>query len=815
VREGGGQVMGVVAEAGVGKSRLCFEFLERCRARGIEARAAHGVPYGKAVPFFPVLALLRSYFGITDQDDPREARRKIAGTLLLHDEELKGILPLVFEFLGVPDPERPVPEMDPESRQQSLFRVFSGICPCSREPTVILIEDLHWIDPGTELFLAQLAEAVPKTPTLLLVNYRPEYQGQWLEEAEVNEIRLLPLGDEAISELLTDLLGPDPAAKDLGVRICERAAGNPFFIEEVVQSLAEAGTLEGSRGAYRLAAPVEDLAIPPTVQSILAARIDRLDERDKELLQTAAVIGREFAEPLLGSVVGLPDPELSEALTSLEAGEFIYAQRLYPTRDYAFKHPLTQEVVYRSQLADRRARIHASVARAIEEQLCETCEDCAGLLAHHWEQAGDAANAARWNLQAGKRAEAFDVAESLRHYRKALGLLDSIPDSPETLGLAITARAATLRAAAFVPVSAEDRARIFAEGKELATRAHDQKGLAELLTAYGATQTSSGDADAALEHAKEAVRLARETGDPNFEAGLRATIMFAYYGAGRLREAVEYATESYKHASGGGPVPLGEITKENNVSRGFRGMMLTFMGHLEEAERDLTRAIHIASEQGKTFSWMHANLVDLAFFSGQKEMALVQARAAIESAESYGSPYFAVNAYRALGRAHLENGDSAEAIDALEHSLELIRETRSSLQLEGVVLGTLAEAYLETGDEARARESAEEAVRSTQGTHARLHECGALLALSGVLIRTDGEKAREAIESVLGRLSELITETGATTYAPLLHLERAKLAGVTGDQPTHERELREAERLFTEIGAKERAKSVSERLSSI
>jgi predicted ATPase/class 3 adenylate cyclase len=757
VRGGKGQVIGIVAEAGVGKSRLCFEFLEHCRARGVEARSAHAVPYGGAVPFFPVLALLRSYFGITDQDDPRESRRKIAGTLLLSDEDLKEIVPLVFEFLGVPDPERPVPEMTPESRQEALFRVFAGICPCRREPTVILVEDLHWADPGTELFLARLAEGVPETPTLFLVNYRPEYRGRWLEDADVNEIRLLPLGDEAISELLTDLLGPNPEMEELGARIRERAAGNPFFVEEVVQSLVEAGTLEGSRGAYQLATTVDDLAIPPTVQSILAARIDRLDERDKEVLQTAAVVGEKFSERLLSSVVGLPDLELSDALTSLEASEFIYTERLYPTRDYAFKHPLTQEVVYRSQLADRRARIHASVARSTEEQLCaDSCEDCAALLAHHWEQAGDAANAARWNLQAGKRTESFDVTESLQRYRKALGLLDSVPDSPETLGLAITARAALLRSAAFSTVSEEERARIFAEGKELAARTPDQKALAEILTAYSASQTSSGDADAALEHAKEALHLARETGDPEFEASLRATIMFAYYGAGRLREAVQYAAESYARAEQGEFLNGDEITSANNVSRGFRGMMLTFMGRLDEAERDITRAIQVAAEQGKSFSWMHANLVDLSFFSGRTAIALPHARSAIESAENYGSPFFSANAYRALGRAHLEHGNWDEAKDALEHSLALVRDTRSALQLEGVILAALAEAYLARGDRARARDSAEEAARASRRTHARLYECGALLSLSRVLIQTEGTEAREAIVSALARFSELI-----------------------------------------------------------
>jgi class 3 adenylate cyclase len=284
--EGQGQVVGVVGEAGVGKSRLCFEFAERCRARSIPIAEAHAVAHGKMIPFLPLLELLRGYFQISDRDSEENARRKIAGTLVLLDREFEEALPLMFDFLGVPDPGRPARRMDPEARERELFGIVRRIIRARsiREPTVILIEDLHWMDGGSEAFLEHAVETVASTRTLLLVNFRPEYHAGWMQKSYYHQLPLLPLGPEAIRELLQDLLGRDSSLAILGDLIQERTSGNPFFIEEVVQSLAEAGSLKGTRGAYQLVERVQEVAVPATVQAVLAARIDRLAEREKQVL---------------------------------------------------------------------------------------------------------------------------------------------------------------------------------------------------------------------------------------------------------------------------------------------------------------------------------------------------------------------------------------------------------------------------------------------------------------------------------------------------------------------------------------------------
>jgi tetratricopeptide (TPR) repeat protein len=363
-------------------------------------------------------------------------------------------------------------------------------------------------------------------------------------------------------------------------------------------------------------------------------------------------------------------------------------------------------------------------------------------------------------------------------------------------------------------VSSEELERVFEEGKALAKQSHDPKALAELLSAYSAAQTSAGNADAALEHALEAVRLARESGDPQFETGLRLGTMFAYYGAGRLRDAVEYAAESYDRAKGEGAFRSDPIGPENLASRGFRAMLLTWMGHLEEAERDLQRVIQIGNELGKSFSWMRGNLVDLAALSGRNETALAQARMALEEAQQYGSTYFVATASRALGVAHSLNENWDEAIQALELSLNLIRETRSALQLEASILATLAEAYLATGEENRARELSEEAVNVARHNHTRLYECRALLTRAVVLRATEGPTSAETISALLDEATELIGETGANSYAPLVQLERAELARAVGDAETYERALREVHQLFVEIGAPLRAERIEKIVSA-
>jgi len=817
--QGNGQVIGVVGEAGVGKSRLCYEFVQGCRARGLTVTEAHGVAHGKTIPFLGVLEYLRGYFGTTDQDTEQGAREKIAGKLLLLDPELGEALPLLFDFLGVADSERPVPRMDPEARQHHLFAAMKRITHAQgrREPTLAVIEDLQWIDAGSDAFLENFVEALAGTRHLLVVNFRPEYHASWMQRSYYQQLPLLPLGPEAITELLRDLLGTDPSLAGLADRIRERTGGNPFFIEEVVQSLIEGGSLEGSSGAYRLVKPVDEVTIPARVQSVLAARIDRLGEREKQLLQTASVIGRTFSEPILKGVAELPETDLAVSLSSLQRTEFIYEEALYPEAVYAFKHALTQEVAYRSQLTDRRTGIHAAVARIIAELYPDRLDEQAALIAHHWEEAGEALEAARWHGRAAQWAGMTHLAEALRHWRKVRELLERIPESAETMGLGLAARIQILNVEWRLGGSEEETAGTFAEGKALAERIGDPRLLARLLAAYGPVIGLRGDVQGRLNYGTEAVRVADQSDDAGLKAACRTGMFTGLWYGGRLRESLQANEQGLALTSEDPRLGAGVLGYSPYIFFvGIRGFPLAEMGRFAEAAASLERAAQLARQHGEAeiLGWVHAIYVALAWLSGQgPQAALGHARHAVEIAEKIGSPFSCVVAYVWLGQAYLMTKDWSQAAGALEQGLRITSEKRAGLVFEALMLALLARAYLELGENGRARTTVDEAIAVARRRGTRFWECVAHITRAHVLLRSEGAQASGEIETALREAQALVEETGGRSQEPFIHEEWANLARLTGEDATRQRELREAHRLFTEMGATGHAERLAKELS--
>src|SRR5438552_4142233 len=556
---GKGQVIGIVGEPGVGKSRLCHEFAERERAKGTPVYHVAGQAHAKSVPLVPVLQFLRSYFEITDQDSERAARERIAGRLLLLDVGFDDDLPLIFDFLAVPDPLRPTPRMDPEARQRLALGLHERLthAQSAREPVVMLVEDLHWLDPASETFLGNRVEAVQGTRSLTVLNFRPEYRAPWMSRSYYRQIALAPLGAEATDALLADLLGADPSLDGLAELIRERTQGNPFFIEELVQALIEAESLQGERGAYRLAAAVQEDAVPASVQAVLAARIDRLSQREKAVLQAAAVIGKEFPQPVLERVLDLQPQELENALRNLIAGEFVYEQELYPEALYAFKHPLTQEVAYGSQLADRRAPVHSAVARAISAQYPERLEERAALLAQHWEAAGETFEAARWHARAAAWAGTSDPTQALDHWRKVRELAAALPESSETVALGLQARISLLIYGWRLGISHEEAEAVFSEAERMAAKAGEVRARARLLATYGALSgVGTGVVREYARLARQAIALAEESGDPALYIAL-ANYAYGPLCTGEHREAVAICDRAIELADGDPTVGAG------------------------------------------------------------------------------------------------------------------------------------------------------------------------------------------------------------------------------------------------------------------
>jgi adenylate cyclase len=528
-----------VAAAGTGKSRLCAEFLDRCRGEGLAVLEGHGVSHGKSVPFLPILELLRAWFGILEGDSPAATRDKIAGRLLQKDESFRDSLPLIFDLVGVADPAVPSLEVDPQVRPQRLHALMRRVLhdPGYGATRVTLLEDLHWFDGGSDAFLATLIESIPATRDLVIATFRPEYEARWLQRSYCRLMPLEPLDADAICELLRDLLGEDPSVAALPQSIFARSGGNPFFTEEIVLAMVESGQLTGTRGHYRLAAPVTELEIPETVQSLLAARIDRLPEEQKAVLQTAAVIGKTFGRELLLRISRLPEPELTDALAGLTAAEFVYEQRLYPDLIYAFKHPLTQEVAEQSQLRERRAAIHAAVAEVLEETTTSGDNERASAIARHWQEAGDPQRATRWYAQAADWSGRTDLGEGLRHWQRVRELAKRIDDPAESTLFGIVSCLQILGFAWRGGRTPAELETYFEEGRRLARAADNRVMLARLTAAYGTIcGLAGGSLTDYLRYVQEAGEIAASADDEELRAAMATSLAAVKLYEGKPRE---------------------------------------------------------------------------------------------------------------------------------------------------------------------------------------------------------------------------------------------------------------------------------------
>jgi adenylate cyclase len=816
---GNGQVVGVVAEAGTGKSRLCFEFLERCRARGLRVYEGRAVAHGRNIPFLPILEVFRAYFGITLQDDDRGAREKIAGRMMVLDQRFADALPLLYDFLGVSDPQHPTPALDPEVRQRQLIALMRQLIQSASEvqPTVTMVEDLHWLDAASAEFLEHMVDARAGTRSLLLLNFRPEYRAEWMQKSWYRQVPLTPLGREAIAELLGDLLGNDPSIAALAGAIHARTGGNPFFTEEVALSLIESGHLAGTRGAYRLVTPIERLEVPATVQAVLAARIDRLPEREKRLLQVASVIGKDFPEPLLAVVAELPADELKAALAALRHAEFIHEQALYPVVEYAFKHPLTQEVALGSQLRERRRQVHATVARAIEHQDAEHLDERGALLAHHWEEAREALSAARWHRRAAEWVGRTDVTAATHHWGRVRALLRELPDDREAAALGITACRQLLNMGWRVGTGLDEARALLEEGQALANAIGDRRAHLYLSLVYGRARCGAGDVAEYLELAIESHRAAIEIDDLAVQANASLYLAFPLWVSGRLPEAIQVAEQGLARFPRN--VPAAEWLVGFNPFSGFsnlRGNCLTWMGRLPEGLEEQGRCRRLAEEDGAPEMAGYA-----LFFAGQAsyhandaDRALTSARQLEEISRRLGEPPVMVaHTQLAFGYAHLAAGRAADAIAPTRAALALYG--RVEKHEAGMSASLLAEAQLQNGDLSAAEAAASEAIALCRRSLRGIYEAVAHGVMARALLRRDGAAARDAAEAALAEAAALIERTGAKTLAPALCEWRAELASVLGDDVTRAQLLQQAQQGYEAIGAPGHAERISRQVSAI
>ena len=729
---GHGQVVAVVGEPGVGKSRLVWELTHSHRVHGWLILQSASVSYGKATAYLPVIELLRGYFGLESRDDPRKIREKVTGKVLTLAPALGPAVPAFLALLDVPVDEASWHGLDPlQRRQQTLDAVKRLLLHESEvQPLVVVFEDLHWIDGETQALLDSLIESLPAARLLLLVNYRPEYSHAWGRKTYYRQLRIDPLPPERADELLETLLGPDAALGPLKQLLVERTEANPLFLEESVRALVETAALAGERGAYRLTRPVESLTIPATVQAILAARIDRLAPEAKRLLQAAAVIGQDVALPLLLAIADAPEPEVRAELTHLQAAEFLYETRLFPDLEYTFKHALTHEVAYGGLLHDRQRALHARITEALERLAPERVAEQAERLAHHalrgelWEKA------VVYLRQAGLRAMARAAYRAaIAHLERALKALRHLPETRETTELTIDIRL-------------------------------------DLRNALGPL----GDYARMGEHLHEAEVRARTLGDPH-RLGRMATFMVSQcLFTGDYGEAVRFGQEALSLAR-----TLGDRSIEA-VATSFLGITHAAMGEFSAAATFFERNVALEGDlRAETFgapaiqsALSGANLADVLSELGRFDEAIGHAEAAVQIAEAADHPLTLNFGLAGLGRAHLRRGDLPRATRVLERGLELCRTWQFVIGIP-VVAATLGAAYALAGraDEALPLvASAVEEFRSRQHHNrpALILLCAGMTSLLAGRIDEARSHAREAL-ALTRRLGARASEAHALCLA--------------------------------------------------
>jgi class 3 adenylate cyclase/tetratricopeptide (TPR) repeat protein len=744
---GHGQVMAVIGEPGVGKTRLFHEFTHAFHTQGWLLLESNSTSYGKATPYLPVIDLLKAYVQIEERDDRRRIREKLTGRLLTLDPALDPTLPALLSLLEVPVEDPHWQALDPSQRRQrtldALKRLF--LRESQGQPLSLVFENLHWIDAETQAFLDGLVESLPAARIILLVNYRPEYQHGWGHKTYYTQLRLDPLPSASAEGMLQSLLGVDVGLEVLKQRLIERTQGNPFFLEESVRTLVETHGLVGEPGAYRLAKALPSIQVPSTVQAVLAARIDRLPPEEKELLQTAAVIGTEVPLALLQAVVEAPEESHRLGLAHLQASEFLYETRLFPDIEYTFKHALTQQVAYETLLQERRRALHAHIVEALEALSGERVAEQVERLAHHALRGEVWDKGLAYSRQAGEKAMARSAhREAVAYFEQALRALPHLPEQRDTCEQAIDLRLA-LRSALW---PSSDFGRILAylrEAEALAAALDDPRRLGQVSLLLAEHFRLTGAYDQAITAAQPALALTTASGDVVLHALANRDLGLAYQAQGDYRRAIDCLGQTVASLEGARRHEFfGRVFLPAVLSRVYLAWCHAELGTFAEGRTRGDEGLRIAEEVDHPGSLMYAyhGIGLLALRQGDLPRALPRLERAMGICQDADLPLVFPFIATALGAARALAGRLADAMPLLTQAMEqaIAMETVVYQALCGLSLG---EALVLAGSLEEAHALAKEALALARAHQERGNQAYALRLLGDIAAR------REPPESVL------------------------------------------------------------------
>jgi len=776
---GQGQVVALVGEAGVGKSRLVYEVVHAHQTQGWRVLESASVSYGKATPYFPVIELLKHYVHVEDSDDVRTRRARVTGQVLTLDDALQDTLPALLALLEALPADSPFRTLEPPQRRQRILQALERLLlrESQEQPLLLVFEDLHWIDAETQALLDSLVDSLPTAQLLLLVNYRPEYQHGWGSKTSYTQLRLDPLPLASAEAFLQALLGDAPSLAPLMRLLIERTGGNPFFLEESVRTLVETGVLVGAPGAYRLAQPVDSLQVPATVQAVLAARIDRLLPEEKYLLQTAAVIGTEVPLPLLQAIAELSEATLHHGLAHLQTAEFLYETRLFPDHAYTFKHALTHEVAYSGLLQERRRVLHAGIVEALERLAADRLAEQVERLAHHALRGEVWDKALVYFRQAGEKALAQSAyREAVGYFEQALSALTHLPEQRDTHEQAIGLRLA-LRSALLPSGDSERIVTYLREAETLAATLDDRHRLGQIAGFLSVHFRNRGAYDQAIAAAQRALALA--TADENVVLQALANLYLgaAYWPQGDYLRAIDCLGQTAMSLCGAQRREhFGQANLPSVQSRAFLAACHAELGRFVEGSTPGEEGLRIAETVAHPSSlmWAYYGIGLLSLRQGDLHRALPRLERAMGICQEAALSLFFPRMAAALGTAYTLAGRIADAVPLVTQAVE----QTTAVEMVGFQAPcslALGEAHLLTGRLEEAQALAERTLALTRAHQERGNQAYALRLLGDIAAHRAPPDVNEAAAHYRQALA-LADELGMRPLVAHCHLDLGKLS---------------------------------------
>jgi class 3 adenylate cyclase/tetratricopeptide (TPR) repeat protein len=805
-RVGHGQVVATVGEPGVGKSRLFHEFTHSHRTQGWLILESGSVSYGKATTYLPIIALLKGYFNVSDRETHREIREKVTGKLMTLDRTLEPTLPALMALLGVPLADAEWQALDPPQRRRRTLEAVKRLVlrESQVQPLLVVFEDLHWIDSETQAFLESLVESLPTARLLLLVNYRPEYQHGWGSKTYYTQLRVDALAPESANELLLALLGSDATVEPLKPILIARTGGNPLFLEESVRTLVETHALSGERGAHRLVHRLDTLDMPATVQAILASRIDRLAPDDKQLLQTASVLGKDVPFAPLSAMAELAEEDLRRALTRLQSAEFLYETRLFPELEYTFKHALTHEVTYGTLLHERRRALHAGIVDTMESLYADRLAEHVERLAHHASRGERWQKAVQYSREAGLKSLACSAnREATAYFEQALSMLPRLPDGLATRELAVDLRLDLY--SSLQPLDELPRLLDYLRQAETLARAlRDEKRIGQSLLHICHLLILIGDCGEGVEVGKAAHEIGVSIADTALQVMALLWLGCGYFALGdhpRMERFLRQGLVLMDATPDRGARLISKLpTRTHIVSRSYLSMFLAELGRFAEARPLADEALAMAEDSKLPYSLILALWQGGAAFSSQGDFSRATAwfTRGVGLAETWGYARASDLCRCELGYARALAGQAAEGLELVQSAVQQIDASSSFTWLRARRLSQLGEANLLAGELDAASECAAKAHDLSRRRRERGFEVWALRLQAEIALAARPSNASTAEE----RYREAMTLAGALGMRPLVahcHFGLGTLYRRTGSEGQAIEHLNTATTMYREM----------------